>query len=339
MAPKNERLEMPDDEEEDGEVVSLAEGEESDGKDKKPTEKPDEADDGDDDEAHADDARLAHGSEEDGDREKFREARRQQRRDRKKHRKIQNEQRETELANLRTELAAIRAQQHQTAQGVHGQTVAQVEQRLADVNAAIRLSEEAMAKAMKEQNAEAFTAALNTRDNARQASQQLGAYKQALAQPQNQPQQQQTAQIDPRMQRHFGDFCADNPWFKADPKNADADSAAVFRLDASVKAAGYDPNTPEYWEELQDRVDRKFPKKIGAGIEEEEDTRRPANGRRGPAMGGKRSEGRAVGKNEVYVPAALKSAMLANGSWNDPKRRADVLRRHKEAVDRQKSTR
>ncbi len=333
---KEARLEMPDDEE-DGEIVSLEEGGKVEDK-KKPADEPDNADHGDEDGAgevaDTGDARLAHG-EDDPDREKFREARRQQRRDRKKHRKIVSEQRDRELAEMRAELATLRTAQQQTQQGVHGQTAAMVDQRLADVNAAIRLSEEAMAKAMKEQNAEAFTNALNTRDNAKQAQIQLGAYKQALANPQNQQQQPKQAAIDPRMQRHFADFCADNPWFQADPTNADDDSKSVFRLDASVKAAGYDPNTPEYWEELQDRVDRKFPKKIGAGGDEEEDAR--PTGRRGPNLGGSRSQGRALGKNEVYVPAALKAAMISNGSWSDPKKRASILKRHKEAVDRQKN--
>lgn len=307
-----------------------------------------ESDVGEADEGHKEDQedeRIAAGDDEEGgggqDDATRKANRAKARKARKEHRRERETLKDERIAQLEQALESVRADVGATKQNITTQNVAMVDQRLNECNQAIALSEQAMAKAVKAGDDEGFMAAMRTRDAARDAQGQLNAYKQASAhESQRQP---QTQAVDGRVMDHAKEFAKDNPWFDMNPNTTDRDSRLVFELDKAVKRAGYDEKTALYWEELQERVDSKLPHRL----EEVEDThantqvrqRDNTSQRRGPALGGGRSS-RTGGKGEdVLVPKSVKQAAIDAGYWNDPKERADFLRRYKESVERHKGAR
>lgn len=299
------------------------------------------------DDADGDEEDLRHGRHADEDDEARRSKRRDARRARKNNRREREAAKDAELQGMRQELDALRGQVGTVAQSTANQTLAIVDGRLSEANQAKELADAAMADAMTKQDAKGVQDALKARDIASAAITQLTDYKarfvasqRTQANAQTQPGGPSAAMISLARQ-----FKADNPWVEFDTNAADGDSQAVHRLDASVKAAGYDPNTPEYWEELQDRVDRKFPAKLRAAAGDDDDdqdtggaTQRSAqqqrsNGRRGPAMTGGRSMS-GLGKNDVVIPKEVKKAAQEAGYWNDPKERADFIKRWKASKEK-----
>lgn len=300
---------------------------------------------GDEDDEHEEDERHAAGSGESAEEaEARRKNRSEARRNRKAAKRERDAARDAENAELRERLAALEGRVTTVDQNSGRQTLAIVDQRISEASAARDQADAALAEAITKADGKTAQEAIKARDLATEAIRQLSAYKAAYEhQAKQHPQTQQGP--DPRLVNHARQFKADNPWVEFDPAKADADSQTVHRLDASVKAAGYDPNTPEYWEELQDRIDKKFPGKLAEMAGDDEDDagggaaraqtqqRAPARAgaRRGPAMSGGRSTP-ALGKNDIVVPKALRDA--AGKDWNDPVQRADIIKRYKASVEK-----
>lgn len=345
MTVKKDDVAHPDDE-----IVTISEdGKKAETK-KAPTEeerkkaaKTEAEEDDEGDESHEDE-RNAAGGESAEDLEARRTARRDARRARKQHRREREEQIQAENADLRERLARVEGQVGSVVQNSGTQTLAIVDQRLSEAAQARDLADQALEAAITKNDGKAAREAIKARDLATEAIRQLGQYRANFEahSKQNGTAQAQGQGPSPQLLNHAKQFKLDNPWVELDPTKADDDSKAVHRLDASVKAAGYDPATPEYWEELQDRVDRKFPAKLTAADQDEEDDeqhasgrngraaqqQQRASGRRGPAMSGGRGNGR-LGKNDIVIPAAVVQAAKEAGYWNDPAERADFIKRWK----------
>lgn len=297
----------------------------------------DDGDEGEEDERHA--VGAGESAEEAEARRITRKATRKARKD---HRRDREAAKDAELAELRDRLASVEGRVTSVTNASSTQTIAIVDQRISEATQARELADAALEVAITKNDGKAFRDAQKARDLAVEALRQLGDYKKAYTEHTKQQPQGGAQGPSPQLVSHAKQFKADNPWVEFNPDGADDDSKKVHRLDASVKAAGYDPNTPEYWEELQARVDRAFPAKLAEaaeGAEEEEETppaRRSAaaNGaRRGPAMGGGRSSGN-LGKNDIVIPKAVREAAEAAGYWKDPKDRADFIKRWKASSEK-----
>ena len=84
--------------------------------------------------------------------------------------------------------------------------------------------------------------------------QHLGRVKQQMTRQANTPAQQQ---LDPRMVVNASAWMKDNSWYN--PANADADTRQVLAIDQKLAEENYNPNSPEYWEELTRRVHATMP--------------------------------------------------------------------------------
>lgn len=340
----------------DDEIVTMSEDGKSAETKKAPTEdelkaarakeSDDDSDEGDEDERHA-----VGSGESAEDAESRKAARRDARKARKNHRREREERTAAENADLRERLAVLEGRVTRVDQTSATQTIAIVDQRISEASQARELADAALEVAITKQDGKSAREAIKARDLAVEALRQLDMYKRAYTEnAKNQPQGPQGP--NPVLVGYARQFKADNPWINLDPASSDDDSKAVHRLDASVKAAGYDPATPEYWEELQDRVDRKFPNKLAAAGDDDDGdtgdaggTRRAAQqsrsesaGRRGPSMSGGRSAAN-IGKNDVVVPKEVREAAMSAGYWNDPKDRADFLKRWKASKDKYSAAR
>jgi hypothetical protein len=276
----------------------------------------DDADDNHDDDSDGDDEgdeRLAESEDDNDD-----EISSQSRKRRVKRREIQkrakeNAQRELEMlrhtnAELMRRVSAIEGHTlHTNEQGI--------DSRLQQTINEIRQAEQIMARATEAGNGDDVVAAMRIRDDAMARAQQLQYNKQQMAHVREQASQ---PQADPRVQSYAQEWMQANSWYN--PAGGDDDSAIVNAIDASMTAQGYDPTSRAYWEELTRRVAARVADDDGG-------TARSASPRRkAPPQGTTREHAPTSTRKEVYVTPERKAAMIEAGVWDDPVARTRMLK-------------
>lgn len=314
-----------DDDEKNGEILTI---EENDEEPKKPAPKQEEGeaeDDGDERlsaEQRQDDDDADTGTDE--EREAKRHRRRAERAEKKRIRYAER----MELDALRQQHAKLQEEMAVLRNGQMGQSAHMIDERLNQAVYRARQAEEALAKAIETGNGEIARDALRLRDRAMNEAQQLDMQRRALAQRSQAPAE---PQMDPLVQRRAGEFIDRHKgWY--DQRGENEDSAIMLAIDDRLAKEGYDPASPDYWEELEKRAAKRLPHRFKSAQEQEPAPRRTG----GPPVGGRSSS--APGPNQVYVSAERKAAMMEAGVWDDPKLRKDALRRYAE-FDRTNSVR
>lgn len=271
-----------------------------------------------------DDERLNGASEgddatEDGASDELRASRREERRRARERRKKGKEMTLAELDTLRRRNEELeRRLQSIEDRAVH-QDLRAVDDRLSYAQQRANQAERVLAEAVQNGDGARTAQALRARDEALAEARELATVKSRFQQAPGRPER-----IDPRLKSHAQEWMEDNPWY--DPDAGDEDSAIVNTIDNRLAAEGWDPNTPEYWDELQRRVEKRLPTKSPDAAR-----KGASNSRRGPPIGGGREHSPASTRREVYVSPEAKQAMMDAGVWDDPAKRKRVLARMAEA--------
>ena len=122
------------------------------------------------------------------------------------------------------------------------------------------------------------------------------------AQPQPQQQVRQQPVNDPRAE----DWASKNDWFGKD----NVMTAAALAIDAELKGEGYDPQDQDFYQEIDNRLKKAFPQKLGESQERvQENTSQPAQ----VVSGGSRSSSSSSRK----VKLSKEDVALAQ-KWNIP---------------------
>ena len=132
------------------------------------------------------------------------------------------------------------------------------------------------------------------------------------------PQQQQQP-LDPRLKMQAETWLDRNNWY--DPNGQDADSQIAMTVDRQMHQSGWDPTTPQYWDELDARLKKYLPHRYNVGY-----TKPQGNRAKAPVAGsGRESSNQPSGGYKLSADrvTALKEA----GMWDDPKQRAEAIKR------------
>jgi len=163
----------------------------------------------------------------------------------------------------------------------------------------------------------------------RKRADELLGLKQAYTQRSQAPQQ-----VDPEVVGMAQKWATRNRWY--DPNGGDQDSRVVLALDEQLSREGFDPRTPEYWEELDDRsakylphrYQRKTPSRSGnSGYNNGAD----AGGRGSPVGGSDREVRGRTSEGGYHLSPERVAALKESGMWDDPDKRARMIKRYQEA--------
>lgn len=150
------------------------------------------------------------------------------------------------------------------------------------------------------------------------------------ARQQNAPRQpQQPKANDPRLVSKATSWAERNAWFK--PGAEDDDSAIADTIAAKLVKEGYDPKTDDYWDELDERLEKKGIGQLDDDNEEDVDPpqRREAKRRSPPVGGGGNGRGdMGGGKTQVTLPTAFINALKESGKWTDLTVRNRCIKRY-----------
>lgn len=283
---------------------------------------------GDDHDAGSDEAdeaarqrEMAVGGEVDAEAEALREQKRLKRQRRKEYHKQVSAEKDVKLTLLERQNQELLERLSVLEKKAHGSDLARLNKAMEDQHSRILFAKQKIAEATASGNGELLTSAQEMWFEARRQFEALeNIKKKATA-----PQRQRTIQApDPLLQRHATAWMEQNSWY--DPKGSDPDSKIALTIDQAMGEEGWNPRTAEYWEELDNRLQKYLPHRY-TGYTEEKPTRnsRPRSAVTGS---GRENAGSSGGRNTFTLNPDQVRAMKDAGMWDDPDKRAKMIRRY-----------
>ena len=266
-------------------------------------------------------AEMASGGEIDADAEALRESKRLKRQKRKEyHRQVANEKdlKLDLLTRQNQELLERMAVLEKKAQGTD---LARLNKAIEDQQNRILFAKQKMAEATQSGNGELLTSAQEMWFEARRQAEALESLKKKSVQ---QPQQQGINRPDPMLKRYADAWMESNTWY--DPQGRDADSKVALTIDAALADEGWNPTTREYWEELDNRLQKYLPHRYTEAVDEKPFQRKPRNVV--TSSGRESASSSSSGRNTFTLNPEQVRAMKDAGMWDDPERRAKMIRRY-----------
>lgn len=131
---------------------------------------------------------------------------------------------------------------------------------------------------------------------------------------------QREAPVNPKVKRMANDWLEANPWY--DPEGADEDTQIAKIIDAKLTQEGWDPSSPDYWEELDNRLQKRLPHRYNESQDE-----RPQRRPRSVVTGSVRESvgGRGSGNGYVLSPERVRAIKEA-GMWDDIEKRNRMIK-------------
>lgn len=263
-----------------------------------------------------------------------RKARADERRERRKQSKQRRRQRESStdllVKSLQKQVGDLTTQLHSVAERSDGQDLVQVQTAIGETQRYLQQAEATIKDAFAKQDGDAHTLALKAYTQAEKRLESLQNIEKRLKE--SPPSAALKTAGGTAMQALMQDWMGRNAWF--DAKAGDEDSLIMIAVDTAVKRAGFDPNTPEYWLELDKRGAKRLPHRFrdgGDGEEEEDDpVLEEETPRRGgpPVSGGSRERRPAApaGRKQYQISKARVEELKRTGVWDDPEQRSKYLK-------------
>lgn len=256
----------------------------------------------------------------DADTDDEREAIRARRREERKHRKEAQRDRED---TLRRELAsrdAIINELRGKVDGIErrnsGSEMAQLENAKKQTAQAYNFFKDQIRIATEAGNGAAVADATEKLIQSQRKFDELTQYANNIKRQRNTPQT-----LDPRLVNQAQQWMQKNSWY--DPSAKDQDSDIVLKLDQRLAEEGWDPTTPQYWEELSSRVKKYLPHRASR---DKITSSKPRSVVTGSGREASASSSGTTYKLSSERVQALKDA----GIWDDPKQRAEAVKRFRD---------
>jgi hypothetical protein len=216
----------------------------------------------------------------------------------------QNDEMSARLANMER-----KSQQHD---------VSRLDKAIEDKQVALEYARMKLAEATNSGDGEGAVKAQELMFDTRTQLQQLANMKKQA----DQPQQPAQRQIDPGVQRNAATWIDRNGWYK--PDLSDTDSKIAKQVDEVLVKEGWNPGTADYWDELDNRLQKYLPHRYNQASDRNDSVRSPRN-----TVGSSGREASAAygGTNRttyVLSPDRVR-AMKEAGAWENPERKKAMI--------------
>jgi hypothetical protein len=260
-----------------------------------------------------------------------REALRAARRDERRLKKQLHREKARESNHL---ITALRKQNQELAQRVatletktSGAELARLDKAIEDSQTRVEYAKMKLQDAVNSRNGEEVTKAQQLwYDNQRQLE-SLQSLKTNATKHISQS-KQQIKVPDPSVQRMATGWMERNSWY--DPQLKDADSKVAQSIDQALTEEGFDPSLQDYWDELDERLQKYLPHRYNSGYSSNTKTSRP----RSVVTSSGREAVSSVRANEFRVDPKRVLALKEAGMWDNVELRNKMIRKFAE-FDRQ----
>ena len=259
-------------------------------------------------EAHAEGGEVESDDHTEDEREAIRERRRQERQNKKLKVKERENTLRNELASRDAAIAEMRQQLDAINRRNTGSEMAQIQNAKTQAAQAYNHFKEQVRLATIASDGNAMTEAIEKMQMSQRRFEDLNRIETAYQRQQSAP-----APLDPRLKNHAEQWMSKNNWY--DPQGTDEDSEIMLTIDKRLAKEGWNPTTPEYWEELSKRAQKRLPHRY------------PQRNKPKNVVSGSSRESAPSGSGGNYTLSkdhvqALKDA----GMWEDSTKRAAAIK-------------
>jgi hypothetical protein len=268
------------------------------------------------------------------DDEELRAAKRGRRRAKKDLIRKTNQEKDARLTQLQRENEEFKRRLGQLERNTKSEHLVRIDKGIEDAQVRLEYAKMKLSEATQNGDGEAMVEAQTLWQTAQEEARQLQSLRQRANQEMREPAQQSVP--DPEVQRLAAQWMRKNNWYN--PNATDPDSRIAKKIDEVMSTQGWNPTDPDYWDELDSRLQRELPHRYNATNDNESrDVRRPRN-----VVGSAGREASAAygGSNRtqfVLSPERVK-AMKEVGAWDNPERKARMVKQFIE-FDRQNGRR
>lgn len=258
------------------------------------------------------------------DGEELRAAKRNRRRAKKDLIRKTNEEKDLRLQQLARENEEFKRRlatvENESKQG----RISRMDKDIEDQQVRLEYAKMKLAEAASASDGEAMVEAQTLWRQAEDALNGLKYRKQQAEQELRQPQQRQPEYQapDPAVQRNAADWMKRNSWY--DPNSTDRDAQIAKKHDEAMVTEGWDPKDPDYWDELDSRLQKAIPHRYTTNTDSNSAVRKPRNV---VGSSGREASGAFGGTNRnqfILSPERVK-AMKEAGAWDNPVRKKAMI--------------
>ena len=237
------------------------------------------------------------------DRAAIRERRRLERIERKARAREREEAMRRELSSRDAVINQMRAELDEIKRRNTGGELAQLETAKQRIASAYQATKERIRVATEAGNGAEVAEATEQLVQLRERANKIAGIEAAYKRDSNRPQP-----LDPRVADNAKSWTEKHPWYN--PAGKDPDSRIVLTIDSTLAEEGWDPTTPDYWNELDARIKKYLPHRANRG------TITPRA--KSTVAGSGRETGSGKSTGVFKLSAARVQAIKDLGDWDDP---------------------
>ena len=253
------------------------------------------------------------------DESEYQRARREKRKAKRELAKKTGYEKDAKLQHLERKNQELMERLSVVERKTHSADLARIDKAIEDQELRLQYAKMKISEAASAADGNAMTEAQEIMYDARRQIEALASFKKAAVE----PRQTQGNVPDPRLQRLASNWVEKNSWY--DPNGRDTDSKIAKQIDESLVAEGWNPNEPDYWEELDNRLHKYLPHKYNDNTDVRSSTKRP---RSVVTSSGRESVNGSTNRNTFVLRPEQVRAMKDAGMWDDPKKRAKMIKRY-----------
>lgn len=254
------------------------------------------------------------------DTEAVRAARRARRKAKKSLIRKTNEEKDLRLMQLQRESEELKRRLLEVEHRTKRSDIIQADKIIEDHQVRLEYAKMKLREAANSNDGDALVEAQEMWRSAERELERAMGYKQNLER-----QTRQDVNIpDARIQRNAATWMERNPWYR--PDASDTDSKIAKQIDEALSAEGWNATDPDYWDELDSRLQKYLPHRYNANNRDE----RISAGKPRNVVGssGREASGAYGGSNKstfTLSPERVK-AMKDAGAWDNPVRKEAMIK-------------
>jgi len=258
------------------------------------------------------------------DDDELRSAKRNRRRAKKDLIRKTNQEKDARLQALQRENEEFKRRLSQLERNSKTEGLIRIDKNIEDAQTRLEYAKMKIAEATQNQDGQAMVEAQTMLQEANEEVRNLQSVRRQADNELKRAPQQQQQQGDPLVARLAQKWMQRNSWYN--PNANDPDSRIAKRVDDIMGTQGWDPADPDYWEELDARLQKELPHRYNDS--NDDDTRSVRRPRNVVASSGREASGAYGGSNRsqfVLSPDRVK-AMKEAGAWDNPERKAKMIK-------------
>ena len=250
----------------------------------------------------------------------LREAKRSRRRAKKDLIRKTNEEKDIRLQQLQRENEEFKRRLSNVERETKNSQISRIDKNIEDSQVRLEYAKMKLKEAAENSDGDAMVDAQTLWREAENQLAQLHNMKQRASQEvQEQPRHELP---DPTVQRNAADWMKRNSWYSPDAN--DSDSRIAKKVDELLVTEGWNPSDPDYWDELDSRLQKSLPHRYNQSSDDNPVVRKPRN-----VVGSSGREASAAfgGNNRsqfMLSPERVK-AMKEIGAWDNPERKKKMI--------------